>query len=166
MRAVSTTDDLVANAARYAERFEPDDLSAAPVRRLAVVACMDARLDLFALLGLHIGDAHIIRNAGGIVTDDIIRSLLISQRMLGTTEVALIRHTGCGLLGLDATTLADELESETGTRPPFEIGSLDDLDDSVRESVDLLRTNPLLLHRDGVRGFVYDVATGKLREIS
>ena len=162
---VSTTDDLVANAGKYAAAFESNHLTAAPSRHLTVVACMDARLDLFALLGLDIGDAHIIRNAGGIVTDDVVRSLLISQRMLGTTEVVVIQHTQCGLLRLDADALADELEAETGRRPSFPLGSFDDLEASVRTSVAQLRDERFLRHRESVRGFVYEVETGRLREV-
>jgi carbonic anhydrase len=163
---VSTTDDLVANAARYAESFAHNELTAAPTRHLTVVACMDARLDLFALLGLDIGDAHIVRNAGGIVTDDVVRSVLISQRMLGTTDVVVIQHTQCGLLHLDQDALADELESETGRRPGFELGSFDDVDERVRASLQQLRDEPFLRHRDAVRGFVYDVGTGRLHEVT
>ena len=162
---MATTDDLVANAHRYAAAFEHNDLTAAPRRRLTVVACMDARLDLFALLGLEIGDAHIIRNAGGIVTDDVVRSLLISQRRLGTTDVIVIQHTGCGLLDLDTEALAGELEAETGRRPGFELGSFKDVDASVRASVEHLRYERFLLHRGSVRGFVYEVETGRLREV-
>ena len=162
---MSTTDDLVANAARYEAAFTQNDLTAAPSRHLSVVACMDARLDLFALLGLDIGDAHIIRNAGGIVTDDVVRSLLISQRKLGTTDVVVIQHTQCGLLELDAEELAAELESETGRRPTFELGSFDDIDASVKGSVEHLREERFLLHRGSVRGFVYEVETGRLREV-
>ena len=162
----STIDMLVANADRYAKGFEPNTLTAAPSRHLTVVACMDARLDLFALLGLDIGDAHIVRNAGGIATDDVVRSLALSQRSLGTTEVMVIQHTGCGLLDLDEEALLSDIEAESGTRPPFAFGSFHDIDANVRGSLDRLRSSPVLTHRDEVRGFVYDVATGQLREVT
>ena len=163
---MSVIDELVANADRYAKGFEPNDLSAAPSRHLTVVACMDARLDLFALLGLDIGDAHIIRNAGGIVTDDVVRSLALSQRTLKTTDVMVIQHTGCGLLGLDEEGLLAEMEAEHGSRPPFSFEAFDDIDANVRTSLDRLRSTPYVPHTSDVRGFVYDVTTGVLREVT
>jgi carbonic anhydrase len=163
---VSTIDDLVANAVLYERRFEPDRLSASPVRHIAVVACMDARLDLFALLGLHIGDAHIIRNAGGIATDDVIRSLVLSQRSLGTTDVMVVQHTGCGLHDLDEDRFMRDLEVDTGQAPPFALGAFADVDSSVRGSLERLRGSLFLPRRDAVRGFVYDVQTGRLREVT
>jgi carbonic anhydrase len=166
MHPVPASDDLVANAARYAEAFEPNGLTASPVRHVCVVACMDARLDLFALLGLEIGDAHLIRNAGGIATDDVLRSLALSQRLLGTEEVVIVQHTGCGLLDLDDEAFLAEVEAQTGQRPGFEPGGFHDIDDRVRRSLERLRTDPVLPHRDRIRGFVYDVETGRLREVS
>jgi carbonic anhydrase len=163
---VSTTDDLLRNAAAYAETFEPSGLSAAPARRIAVVACMDARLDLFALLGLRPGDAHIIRNAGGVVTDDTIRSLAISQRMLGTEEVLLIQHTDCGLLRVTDEEFTRTLREHAGVTPTWAVGAFDDLDASVRDSIARITTSPFVPRRDAVRGFVFDVATGALREVT
>jgi carbonic anhydrase len=143
----------------------PGDLDARPRRRLAVVSCMDCRLDLVAALGLERGDAHVLRNAGGVVTDDVIRSLAISQRRLGTREVFLVHHTECGMQTLSDEDFRDELREAAGVEPPFAIESFSDLDADVRESVLRVRSSPFLPHRDAVRGFVYDVATHGLREI-
>jgi carbonic anhydrase len=126
---------------------------------------MDARLDLFSLLGLRLGDAHIVRNAGGIVTDDVVRSLVLSQRSLGTIEVMVIQHTGCGLSGLDERALVETIEAEAGSRPPFPFEAFDDIDASVRRSLERIRTSPFLPHPKA-RGFVYDVETGRLREVT
>jgi carbonic anhydrase len=134
------------------------------VRRVAIVACMDARLDLHAALGLELGDCHTIRNAGGVVTDDIIRSLTISQRALGTRTVVLIHHTGCGLLQLTED-FRTELEHEVGIKPSWAVESFTDLDQDVRQGMARVRTSPFLPHTDDVRGFVFDVATGLLREV-
>ncbi|MFE9421838.1 beta-class carbonic anhydrase [Kitasatospora sp. NPDC006697] len=149
---------------RYAPTFRDGGMDARPVQKVAVVACMDARLDLFAALGLDLGDAHIIRNAGGVVTDDTIRSLTISQRALGTRSVALIHHTGCGLLGLTED-FRRELELEVGQRPTWAVESFVDLDGDVRQSMQRVRTSPFVPHTEDVRGFVFDVHTGLLREI-
>jgi carbonic anhydrase len=140
-------------------------MSPAPSRRLAVVACMDARLNLFGVLGLREGDAHLIRNAGGVVTDDVIRSLAISQRKLGTREVVLVHHTDCGMLTFTDDEFRHELEDEVGIRPPWAAEAFRDLDADVRQSMARVRTSPYLLHRDAVRGFVYEVETGRLREV-
>jgi carbonic anhydrase len=140
-------------------------MSPAPSRRLAVVACMDARLNLFGLLGLREGDAHLIRNAGGVVTDDVIRSLAISQRKLGTREIVLVHHTDCGMLTFTDDQFRQELEDEVGIRPPWAAEAFRDLDADVRQSMARVRTSPYLLHRDAVRGFVYEVETGRLREV-
>ncbi|MFJ1790467.1 beta-class carbonic anhydrase [Kitasatospora griseola] len=160
----SETDRFVAANRSYAETFRDGGMDARPVRKVAVVACMDARLDLFAALGLELGDAHIIRNAGGVVTDDTIRSLTISQRALGTRTVVLIHHTGCGLLGLTED-FRHELAHEVGQRPQWAVEAFTDLDGDVRQSMQRVRTSPFLPHRDQVRGFVFDVHTGLLREI-
>lgn len=160
----SVTDKLVAANRRYAEDFTDPGMDARPVRQVAVVACMDARLDLHAALGLDLGDCHTIRNAGGVVTDDIIRSLTISQRALGTRAVVLIQHTGCGLLQLTED-FRDELAQEVGQKPSWAVESFKDLDRNVRQSVARVRTSPFLLHTDDVRGFVFDVTTGLLREV-
>ncbi|MBO8194223.1 carbonic anhydrase [Streptomyces oryzae] len=161
----SVTDELVAANQEYARAFTDPGMDARPVRKVAVVACMDARLDLHAALGLELGDCHTIRNAGGVVTDDIIRSLTISQRALGTRSVVLIHHTGCGLLNLTED-FRHELELEVGQRPSWAVEAFKDLDQDVRQSIERVRTSPFLPHRDDVRGFVFDVTTGLLREIA
>jgi carbonic anhydrase len=158
------TDRLVEENRRYAVTFKDGGMDARPVQKVAVVACMDARLDLFAALGLELGDAHIIRNAGGVVTDDTIRSLTISQRALGTRTVVLIHHTGCGLLGLTED-FRRELELEVGQRPQWAVESFVDLDGDVRQSIQRVRTSPFLPHTEDIRGFVFDVHTGLLREV-
>jgi carbonic anhydrase len=141
-------------------------LSAAPAKKLAVLACMDARLDPAKVLGLQEGDAHVIRNAGGVVTDEEIRSLAISQHLLGTEEIVLIHHTDCGLLGLDDEDFAQRLEREAGRRPPFDAHGFDDLEADVQTSVERIRSSPFIPRTDKVRGFVYEVETGNLREVT
>ncbi|MDJ1135339.1 beta-class carbonic anhydrase [Streptomyces iconiensis] len=163
-RASSVTERLVEANRNYARDFTDPGMDARPVRQVAVVACMDARLDLHEALGLELGDCHTIRNAGGVVTDDIIRSLTISQRALGTRSVVLIHHTDCGLLSLTED-FRHELELEVGQRPSWAVESFKDLDQDVRQSMQRVRTSPFLPHRDDVRGFVFDVKTGLLREI-
>ncbi|GGP69295.1 beta-class carbonic anhydrase [Streptomyces abikoensis] len=160
----TVTDRLVQANAQYAAAFTDPGMDARPVLKVAVVACMDARLDLHAALGLELGDCHTIRNAGGVVTDDIIRSLTISQRALGTRSVVLIHHTGCGLLDLTED-FRHDIEAEVGQRPPWAVEAFKDLDQDVRQSMQRVRTSPFLPHRDDVRGFVFDVTTGLLREI-
>ncbi|WP_371482161.1 beta-class carbonic anhydrase [Kitasatospora sp. NBC_00315] len=157
-------DRFVSANRAYAVDFRDGGMDARPVQKVAVVACMDARLDLFAALGLQLGDAHVIRNAGGVVTDDTIRSLTISQRGMGSRSIALIHHTGCGLLGLTED-FRHELEVEVGQRPQWAVEAFADLDGDVRQSMQRVRTSPFLLHTDDVRGFVFDVHTGLLREI-
>ncbi|MET7932195.1 carbonic anhydrase [Streptomyces sp. NPDC005322] len=157
-------DRLVEANRRYSVQFRDPGMDARPVQRVAVVACMDARLDLHEALGLELGDCHTIRNAGGVVTDDIIRSLTISQRALGTRSVVLIHHTGCGLLTLTED-FRHELEAEVGQRPSWAVEAFKDLDADVRQSMQRVRTSPFLPHTDDVRGFVFDVTTGLLREI-
>jgi carbonic anhydrase len=162
---VSIADELLANNARYAAAFNRGHLPARPARALAVVACMDARLDVYAALGLHPGDAHVIRNAGGVVTQDVIRSLTISQRLLGTREVVLVQHTGCGMLSVDEGKVRRQIEADAGLRPPFALGAFADLEISVRRSLAALAASPFLPHKQALRGFVYDVATGRLAEV-
>jgi len=162
---MNVIDDLLENNRGYAAAYVSHGLSARPTLRVAVVVCMDARIDVHAALGLQQGDAHVIRNAGGVVTDDVLRSLLISQRLLGTREAMLVHHTGCGLLDFTDDELADAVERDTGVRPPFPLGAIRDLDEDVQRSVRAVATCPFLPHREVVRGFVYDVATGRLREI-
>ncbi|GAA0894895.1 MULTISPECIES: beta-class carbonic anhydrase [Streptomyces violaceusniger group] len=161
----TVTDSLVEANRSYAEKFTDPGMDARPVRRVAIVACMDARLDLHEALGLQLGDCHTIRNAGGVVTDDIIRSLTISQRALGTRSVVLIHHTGCGLLNLTED-FRHELEEEVGQRPSWAVEAFKDLDADVRQSMERVRTSPFLVHTDDVRGFVFDVTTGLLREVA
>ena len=163
---MSITDDLLANNERFAAAFDLGHLPVAPARNLAIITCMDSRMDVFAMLGLELGAAHVLRNAGGIVTDDMLRSVMISQRKLQTRSVLLVHHTNCGMLTFTDDELADELEAETGVTPSFPIGAFTDLDQSVRRSMERIRTSPFVPCTDDVRGCVYDVDTGRLREIS
>jgi carbonic anhydrase len=156
---------ILAENLRYTEAFDRSALTAAPLSGLAVLACMDARLDVEEALGLRTGDAHIIRNAGGLATDDAIRSIIISQHLLGTNEVLVIGHTGCGLLGADEEELRDRLERETGQRLEVALGSFADLDDSVRTQVERLRTHPWV-RRVPIHGLVFEVESGRLFEIA
>ncbi len=160
----SVTDRLVEANTKYAAAFTDPGMDARPVLKVAIVACMDARLDLHAALGLELGDCHTIRNAGGVVTDDVIRSLTISQRALGTRSVVLIHHTGCGLESLTEE-FRQDLENEVGQRPTWAVESFRDVEQDVRQSMQRVRTSPFLLHTDDIRGFVFDVQTGLLREI-
>ena len=163
---MSVTDQLLANNAAFAAAFDRAHLAVQPSRKLAIVACMDSRLDVFGALGLGHGEAHVIRNAGGVVTEDTIRSLTISQRRLGTEEIVLIHHTDCGLDGLDDDAFKREIEAETGARPGWPDDTFTDLDADVRESIRRIRASPFIPCTESVRGFVYDVDTGRLREIS
>jgi carbonic anhydrase len=156
---------ILAENLRYTEAFDRSALTAAPLSGLAVLACMDARLDVEEALGLRTGDAHIIRNAGGLATDDAIRSLIVSQQLLGTNEVLVIGHTGCGLLGADEAELRNRLEKQTGNRLKVEFGSFVDLDDCVRAQVERLRTHPWI-RRVPVHGLVFEVESGRLYEIA
>jgi carbonic anhydrase len=167
---MSSTETLVANAAGYARRFanRPGQGAAGngrPGTGVAIVACMDARLDVFSLLGLAPGDAHVIRNAGGVVTEDVVRSLTISQRLLGTTEIMLIHHTDCGMLTFTDDEVKAQIEADTGLRPPFALEAFPDLDGDVRQSIARIKACRYLPHRDFVRGFVYEVTSGCLREV-
>ena len=163
---MTSTDQLLDNNDGYRKDHPGRALPARPSKRVAVVACMDARLDVYRALGLEEGEAHVIRNAGGGVTDDVIRSLMLSQRLLGTEEVVLIRHTDCGLQTFTDDEVKDEIERDVGVRPPFALGSFADLDEALRDSIRQVRQSPFLPHRDQVRGFVFDVATGALREVA
>lgn len=162
---MSRIDDLVANNRRAVPRSGPQ-LPSAPATGVAIVACMDARLNVYAALGLAEGQAHVIRNAGGVVSDDVIRSLAISQRLLGTTEIMLIHHTDCGMLTFTDDDFRDSVEKDTGIRPPWSAESFRDLDADVRQSIRRIKASPFLMHADTVRGFVVDVATGRLREVA
>lgn len=158
-------DELLANNSAFAGTLAEQHLDVHPSRQLAVVTCMDARVDVFAALGLQGGEAHVLRNAGGVITDDVIRSLSVSQRKLGTREVMLIHHTNCGMQTLTDDGFRAELQAATGVAPAFAIESFVDIDADVRQSILRVRQSPFLLHRDQVRGFVYDVDTHLLREI-
>jgi len=161
---MTATDDLLANNAEYAASFS-GPLPMPPGKRVAVLACMDARLDVYRLLGLQEGDAHVIRNAGGVVTDDAIRSLTISQRLLGTTEVVLIHHTDCGMLTFTDDTFKADIQSDTGIKPHWSAEAFSDLEQDVRQSIARIKTSPFVPNKDSVRGFVFDVGTGKLTEV-
>jgi carbonic anhydrase len=163
---MSVTDELLRNAEAYAADFRHGDLPLPPAKRVAIVACMDARLNPYGLLGLREGDAHVIRNAGGVVTDDEIRSLSISQRLLGTEEIILIHHTDCGMLTFNDDDFRRQLHEDTGAEPGWTAEAFDDLDDDVRRSMARIRESPFIPKREHVRGFVYDVATGQLREVT
>ena len=163
---MSVTDDLVRNNQSYAGSFKKGDLPLPPARHVAVVACMDARLDVHKILGLQEGDAHVIRNAGGAVTDDAIRSLAISQRLLGTKEIILIHHTDCGMLTFKDDEVKKQIEKETGIRPAFALEAFADLDEDVKQSIARIKASPFIPNKASVRGFVYDVRTGKLNEVA
>jgi carbonic anhydrase len=163
---VSTTDELLKNSEAYAAAFDKGDLPLPPGRKLAVLACMDARLDPARVLGLEEGDAHVIRNAGGVVSDDAIRSLAISQHLLGTEEIVIIHHTDCGMLTFSDAEFAERLESETGRQPDWNAQAFEDLDVDVRDSIARIKGSPFVPRTDSVRGFVYEVETGRLREVS
>jgi carbonic anhydrase len=163
---VSATDDLLKRNEEYAAGFEKGDLPIPPAKGVAVVACMDARLDVVAMLGMEVGDAHIIRNAGGVVTDDEIRSLAISQRLLGTTEVVLIHHTDCGMLTFTDDEFKRQIQDDTGIKPEWAAEAFPDLEEDVRQSIARVKASPFLPHKDNVRGFVYEVETGRLREVT
>jgi carbonic anhydrase len=160
-----TADELVANNAAYADSFADDHLPVHPKRRLAVVACMDSRMDIFQMLGLQHGEAHVIRNAGGVITDDVIRSLCLSQRYLRTREIVLVHHTDCGLQMVTEDQLKSELEAELGIKPWWSVESFSDPYADTRQSMERLRLTPFVPHKDHVRGFVYDVDTGRLNEV-
>ncbi|WP_028933956.1 beta-class carbonic anhydrase [Pseudonocardia spinosispora] len=161
---MSTTDELLANNAEYASNFT-GPLPLPPAKQVAVVACMDARLNVYGILGLQEGEAHVIRNAGGVVTDDEIRSLAISQRLLGTTEIILIHHTDCGMLTFTDDGFKQSIQDDTGIKPAWSAEAFADLDTDVRQSIARIKASPFVPHKDSVRGFVFDVATGKLDEV-
>jgi carbonic anhydrase len=163
---VSTTDDLLANNEAYAAQFDQGSLPMPPGQKVAVVACMDARLNVYGILGLKEGDAHVIRNAGGVVTDDEIRSLAISQRLLGTEEIILIHHTDCGMLTFTDDGFKQSIQDDTGIKPEWAAEAFSDLDADVRQSIARIQASPFIPRKDAVRGFVYEVETGRLREVS
>lgn len=161
---MSVTDELLENNARYAESFA-GKLPLPPGKGVAVVACMDARLDVYRILGLSEGEAHVIRNAGGVITDDEIRSLAISQRLLGTSEIILIHHTECGMLTFSDDDFKRSIQDETGIKPSWAAEAFGDLDTDVRQSIARIKASPFVPRIDQIRGFVFDVATGKLNEV-
>jgi carbonic anhydrase len=163
---MSVTDELLENAAAYKASFDKGDLPLPPGRRIAIVACMDARLNPYGLLGLQEGDAHVIRNAGGVITDDEIRSLAISQRLLGTEEIVLIHHTDCGMLTFTDDEFKRQVQDETGIKPEWAAEAFPDVDEDVRQSLARVKASPFIPRKDSVRGFVYDVHTGDLREVA
>jgi carbonic anhydrase len=163
---VSVTDELLKNAEAYAESFDKGDLPLPPGKKIAVVACMDARLIPSRVLGLEEGDAHVIRNAGGVVTDDEIRSLAISQRLLGTEEIILIHHTDCGMLTFTDDAFKKQIQDEVGQKPEWAAEAFDDIEADVRQNIARIKSSPFIPKTDQVRGFVYEVETGKLREVS
>ena len=161
-----TIDQLVENAQSYAETFDRGELPLPPAKRVAIVACMDARLNPYGLLGLAEGDAHVIRNAGGVITDDEIRSLAISQRLLGTEEIMLIHHTDCGMLTFGDDDFRRQVQQDTGIKPEWAAETFSDLDEDVRQSIARIKASPFIPRKDQVRGFVYDVHDGQLREVT
>src|ERR687885_1752212 len=163
---MSVTDELLENNAAYAESFEKGDLPLPPARGVAVVACMDARLDVHKALGLELGDAHVIRNAGGVVTDDEIRSLAISQRLLGTEEVILIHHTDCGMLTFNDDEFRRQIQEDTGIKPAWSAEAFEDLEEDVRQSINRIKASPFIPKKDSIRGFIYEVETGRLRQVT
>jgi carbonic anhydrase len=163
---MSVTEELLENAERYASGFDKGALPMPPGRKVAVVACMDARLNPYGLLGLEEGDAHVIRNAGGVVTDDVIRSLAISQRLLGTQEIILIHHTDCGMLTFGDDDFRRQIQDDVGVRPPWAAEAFPDAAEDVRQSVARIEASPFIPKKDGVRGFVYEVESGRLREVA
>ena len=163
---MTVTDELLQNNAEFARNFSKGDLPMPPGKGLAVVACMDARLNVYALLGLAEGQAHVIRNAGGVVSDDVLRSLVISQRLLGTREVILIHHTDCGMLTFTDDEFKRQIQDETGIKPEWAAEAFNDLDEDVRQSIARIRASPFIPRKDSIRGFVYEVETGRLREVT
>jgi carbonic anhydrase len=162
---MTVTDQLLQNAEEYASRFDRGDLPLPPAKRVVVLACMDARLNPYGLLGLNEGDAHVIRNAGGVVTDDEIRSISISQRLLGTEEIILIHHTDCGMLTFKDDDFRDQIQEEVGIKPEWAAEAFDDLETDVRQSIARIKSSPFIPRKDNIRGFVYDVKTGTLDEV-
>ncbi len=162
---MSVTDDLLANNETYAASFDKSDLPMPPGKKTAVVACMDARINVYGALGLEEGDAHVIRNAGGVTTDDVIRSLAISQRLLGTEEIILIHHTDCGMLTFTDDAFKRSIEDEVGIKPQWAAESFTDPDVDIRQSIARIKANPFIPHTDKLRGFVFEVKSGVLREV-
>ena len=163
---MTVTDELLRNNAEFARSFSNGDLPMPPGKHLAVVACMDARLNVYALLGLREGEAHVIRNAGGVVSDDVLRSLVISQRLLGTREVILVHHTDCGMLTFTDDAVKADIEADVGLRPHFALEAFSDLERDIRQSIARIKASPFVPNKDAVRGFIYDVRSGALLEVT
>ena len=163
---MAVTDELLQNNTVYAESFDKGDLPVPPGKSVAVVACMDARLNVYGMLGLTEGEAHVIRNAGGVVTDDVIRSLTISQRLLGTREIVLIHHSDCGMLTFSDDEVKQQIQEDVGIKPEFAMEAFSDLDEDVRQSIRRIQASPFVPHKESIRGFVYEVETGRLREVA
>ena len=163
---MSVTDELLRNNEEYASTFDKGDLPMPPGKQIAIVTCMDARLNPYVMLGLHEGEAHIIRNAGGVITDDEIRSLVISQRLLGTQEIMLIQHTDCGMLTFSDDEVKRQIQDDVGIKPHFSLESFSDLEENVRQSIARILSSPFIPNKESVRGFVYEVETGRLREVT
>jgi carbonic anhydrase len=163
---MTVTDELLRNNAEFAGSFSNGDLPMPPGKHLAVVACMDARLNVYALLGLREGEAHVIRNAGGVVSDDVLRSLVISQRLLGTREVVLVHHTDCGMLTFTDDAVKADIEADVGLRPHFALEAFSDLERDIRQSIARIKASPFVPNKDAVRGFIYDVRSGALQEVT
>jgi carbonic anhydrase len=163
---MTVTDELLKNNAEFARNFSKGDLPMPPGKGLAVVACMDARLNVYALLGLQEGEAHVIRNAGGVVSDDVLRSLVISQRLLGTREVILVHHTDCGMLTFTDDQVKADIEADVGLRPHFALEAFPDLERDIRQSIARIKASPFVPNKDSVRGFIYDVHSGALQEVT
>jgi carbonic anhydrase len=162
---MSVTDQLLENNDAYAAAFDKGDLPMPPGKKVAVLACMDARLNVYGILGLQVGQAHVIRNAGGVATDDAIRSLLISQRLLGTEEIILIHHTDCGMLTFSDDDVKAQVQADCGIKPPFALEAFGDLEEDVGQSITRIKASPFIPHKHSVRGFIYDVTTGRLNEV-
>jgi carbonic anhydrase len=163
---MSATDELLENAEKHAEGFDKGDLPMPPARKVAIVACMDARVNPYPIFGLELGDAHVIRNAGGVVTDDEIRSLAISQRLLGTKEVILMHHTDCGMLTFNDEEFRRQIQEDTGIKPAWSPEAFDDLEADVRQSIERIKSSPFIPNKESIRGFIYEVETGRLREVT
>jgi carbonic anhydrase len=163
---MSVTDELLRNNEEYVSSFDKGDLPMPPGKHIAIVTCMDARLSPYVMLGLQEGDAHVIRNAGGVITDDEIRSLMISQRLLGTEEIMLIQHTDCGMLTFSDDEVKQQIHDDVGIKPHFSLESFSDLDVNLHQSIARIKTSPFIPNKESVRGFVYEVETGRLREVT
>jgi carbonic anhydrase len=163
---MTATDELLKNSDKHADGFDKGHLEMPPAKKVAIVACMDARVNPYPIFGLELGDAHVIRNAGGVVTDDEIRSLAISQRLLGTEEVILMHHTDCGMLTFNDQDFRRQIQEDTGVKPPWSAEAFDDLEADVRQSINRIKSSPFIPNKDSIRGFIYDVETGSLREVT